>query len=88
MDTKIYNKILTLPLSGNMQTTLQYTLNNYGKQGYRLIDCHSTDSALVVFLKKEYKVEYVPTSKHSKSQHNNPINLGNEENELEDMNWD
>lgn len=86
METKIDNKILTLPLSGNMQTTLQDTLNEYGKQGYQLIDCHSTESALVVFLKKEYSVEYVPINKNNNTQCNKPIGSSNDDSINDD--WD
>jgi len=63
---QINNKIITLPLSENIQVQREENLNKLGQEGYILSKCISSEKHLTAFLKKDLMIDYVysQTSKH------------------------
>jgi hypothetical protein len=73
MEKQIKNKILTLPLSENIQEQLEENLNKLGQEGFRLFDCHLNGDAVVALFQKEISIDYIlkdqdPTNLEGKSK--------------------
>jgi predicted esterase YcpF (UPF0227 family) len=67
MEKQIKNKILTFPLSENIQEQLEENLNKLGQEGFRLFDCHLNGDAVVAFMQKEMDIDYILKNQESTS---------------------
>jgi hypothetical protein len=68
MEKQIKNKILTFPLSENIQEQLEENLNKLGQEGFRLFDCHLNGDAVVSFMRKEIDIYYILKDHEGKSK--------------------